>query len=183
MNIPNVITVIRIILVPFLVIFLIEDQFDLALLVFIAAGISDAADGFLARLLNQRTTIGAFIDPVADKLLINTSIVTLAILDIMPSWLAVLVISRDVIILLGVGLLELTDRLREINPTIDSKITTFFQLACIFIYLASERVPDLLRWDLHVLTATAVATIISGLHYIFIGFQVLGRGNNNRNGT
>jgi hypothetical protein len=95
MNIPNLITLLRIILVPIIVILLIQGFFLKALIVFVVAGLSDALDGFLARVLHQQTVLGAYLDPIADKALLASSFVTLSILHIIPSWLAVIVISRD----------------------------------------------------------------------------------------
>ena len=103
MNIPNFITLIRILLVPLLVIFLIEGKTSYAFLTFIAAGASDGLDGFLARVLKQKTALGAFVDPIADKLLLTASYITMAVLGMLPEWLSVLVVSRDVIILTGIG--------------------------------------------------------------------------------
>ncbi|MBW2175094.1 MAG: CDP-alcohol phosphatidyltransferase family protein [Deltaproteobacteria bacterium] len=99
MNIPNTLTLLRILLTPLFAIFLIKHLFDFALLVFAIAALSDGVDGFIARVFRQKTTLGAFLDPAADKLLLVTAFVTLAIQEQIPSWLSVLVITRDVIIL------------------------------------------------------------------------------------
>ncbi len=177
MNIPNIISVFRIISVPVLVILLMEGKMLSALLVFFVAGLSDAVDGFLARLLNQKTAIGAIIDPLADKLLLNTSYITLAILGLMPYWLAVLVVSRDVIILLGYGILYLTDKPLDINPTMDSKINTAVQLGCVLYFLAHQYLRLGQNWDVTILMVTAFFTLLSGFRYIFIGFKMLGSEN------
>ncbi len=95
----------RIFLVPVLVIFLIQGSFLNAFIVFIVAGITDALDGFLARILNQKTVLGAYLDPLADKALLISTFVTLSILGIIPAWLTVIVVSRDFVILLGVSVL------------------------------------------------------------------------------
>ena len=107
MNIPNFLTLFRIILVPAFVIFLIQSEYDKALIVFVVAGLTDALDGTLARLLKCQTILGAYLDPIADKLLLVTSYATLAILGIIPAWLSVLVISRDIIILIGIAIIAL----------------------------------------------------------------------------
>ncbi len=178
MNIPNIISMMRILLVPLLVIFLLQGKIYLALLVFFLAGLSDALDGFLARMLQQKTSIGAFIDPLADKLLINTAFVTLAILGIMPDWLAVLVVSRDIIILVGTLVLMLTGRAMKIRPTLDSKINTVTQLGCVCFFLAFDLLGSLQAWAQTILVVTAIFTIVSGLRYIVIGFRILGKTNN-----
>jgi len=107
MNIPNLLTLTRIILVPVIVILLIQASFFKAMIVFVVAGITDGLDGFLARVLNQKTVLGSYLDPLADKALILTSFVTLSILGVVPSWLSVIVISRDCIILIGISVLVL----------------------------------------------------------------------------
>ncbi|MEA1899712.1 MAG: CDP-alcohol phosphatidyltransferase family protein, partial [Thermodesulfobacteriota bacterium] len=99
-NIPNILTVIRILLTPLFVIFLLRNLFSFALLVFTIAAISDALDGLFARYFNQHTALGAYLDPIADKLLLTSAFVSLAILKIVPGWLTVIVISRDILILL-----------------------------------------------------------------------------------
>jgi cardiolipin synthase len=108
MNVPNFLTILRILSIPVFVIFLLYDHFFVALLIFIGAGITDGLDGWIARVFNQRTTIGSYLDPIADKLILLTSFIVLAVLGIIPSWLTVIVIARDVIILLGVLILQLT---------------------------------------------------------------------------
>ena len=107
MNIPNFLSLLRIILVPVVVIFLIQGSYGKALFAFALAGLTDALDGALARLLNCQTVLGSYLDPIADKLLLTASFVTLSILGIIPSWLTVIVISRDFIILLGIAILSM----------------------------------------------------------------------------
>lgn len=181
MNIPNFITLIRILLVPLLVIFLLEGERHMAFLVFLAAGFSDALDGFLARLLKQKSALGAFIDPIADKLLLITTYITLAVLGLLPKWLAVLVVSRDIIILGGLGILMLNDRHIDIKPTFDSKITTFMQLATICFFLGIEYVQGFLFLKEYLLFTTAFFTIFSGTHYIILGIRALEAPSYNNN--
>jgi len=171
-NLPNLLSVTRIILVPLFIISLINQTFGWALLIFIIAALSDAVDGLLARLLQQRTILGAYLDPMADKLLSASSFLTLAILNLLPAWLAVIVISRDVIICLGLMILFLTSHSLEIRPSLASKLTTIFQFGTIISTLISEYFSfrpfpiDFLIWG------TAVATIISGLQYIGRGIKI-----------
>jgi cardiolipin synthase len=177
MNIPNILTLFRVLLIPLLVIFLMEGKMNYALLVFIAAAISDGMDGFIARVFKQKTKFGAYLDPIADKLLIGTSFVTLAILDILPGWLAVLVISRDVIILVGLVILFLNDRPIAIHPRIDSKLTTLMQLLVVVSFLGQQALLFSLPVGKYLLFFTAGITLISGFHYIFVGFSILGAPN------
>ncbi|MBU0988492.1 MAG: CDP-alcohol phosphatidyltransferase family protein, partial [Proteobacteria bacterium] len=106
-NIPNILTLTRILLAPLFVIFLLKNLFSFALLVFSVAAISDVLDGFLAKHLGQSSLLGAYLDPVADKLLIASAFVSLAILKILPAWLAVIVLTRDILIVTGIGVLTM----------------------------------------------------------------------------
>ena len=102
MNLPNTLTLIRVILIPIFVILIMNHSFKWALITFAIAGITDGLDGLLARLTRQKTELGAFLDPIADKLLLISAYLTLAIIEILPGWLSVIVITRDIIILLGI---------------------------------------------------------------------------------
>ena len=168
-NLPNLLTFIRILLVPLLVIMLIDYRFFEALLIFSVAGITDGMDGLLARLLKQKTRLGAILDPVADKLLLNTSYIMLGIIGIIPEWLAVIVISRDVIIIFGVLILYIFDKGVEIKPSILSKITTLFQLGTVFLVLFDIKISIFYKIFPVLWIATAAVTICSGLHYMVIG--------------
>ena len=173
MNIPNFITLIRILLIPLIVILLMEDKADLAFLTFVIAGVSDALDGFIARLFKQKTKLGAFIDPIADKLLLDTSHISLAIFGYLPGWLAVLVVSRDVIILVGIGILYYNKKPPVIKPTFDSKVTTFMQLLTVCFMLGYQYWVDYLFLDDYLFFLNAFFTIVSCFHYIVIGTRIL----------
>jgi cardiolipin synthase len=172
-SIPNILTLARILLTPLFVILLIKHMLWMALLVFALAGISDALDGFIARYFNQRTVLGAYLDPVADKLLLISAYVCLAVLDIIPSWLTVIVISRDVIIVLGIAILALTEKKYEVKPSIISKFTTAAQLVTVFLTLLAPYWIALATLRIGLYWMTAVLTTLSGLHYIYIGMQRL----------
>ncbi len=175
MNIPNTLTLIRIILVPVFVILLMQGSFSYALLVFVVAGVTDGLDGFLARILKQQTILGSYLDPLADKALIVTAFVALSILDIIPGWLAVIVISRDCIILLGVSVLSLMSVSFEIRPAYVSKATTALQLLTVFLVLLSMFVPGYIN-EMMIVTLfwiTAFFTVVSGLNYIFKGVKII----------
>lgn len=173
MNVANGITMLRILLIPVLVIFLIENEARFAFLVFIAAGVSDGLDGFVARVFKQKTLVGAYLDPIADKLLLNTAFVTMAVLDILPAWLAVLVVSRDVIIVAGIGVLRLFERPLEIRPSMISKTTTCLQICLVGVFLGHQYFPILVEFDQPLIYLTAIFTLLSGLHYVAVGFRVL----------
>lgn len=179
MNIPNFLSLLRIILVPVIVIFLIQDEYLKALMVFVAAGLTDALDGTLARLLNKQTELGAFLDPLADKILLSTSFIALSIFGLIPSWLTVIVISRDVIILAGIMTLSLMSVKYEIKPIFISKVTTTLQICTIFLalFLKKFSFDFIVEYDFVTILAwlTAIFTILSGLIYIFKGIGFLNR--------
>jgi len=160
-------------MIPAFTICLLYDRLSMALVVFAVAGVSDALDGLLARAFNQKTPLGAYLDPIADKLLLNTAFVGLALLTIIPSWLAVLVITRDVIILLGFLVLIITSHRVEVRPTFTSKANTTFQILTI---TAALLVPyyGVLKDLLSVLVwVTGALTGMSGLQYLRRGGRII----------
>jgi cardiolipin synthase len=175
-NIPNILTVLRILVTPLFVIFLIRGQHGYALAVFIFAGISDGLDGLIARMFNQRSDLGAVLDPIADKLLLTAAYISLGILKDIPGWLAVVVISRDVLIVTGVAVLAFTDIQFDIRPSLISKWTTVVQVLTIAVGLMSlsfsgaDTVLTVLWW------ITAGMTVLSGLHYTYLGLHILQTG-------
>ena len=178
-TIPNLLTIIRILLTPLFVIFLIREHFDLALLVFVVAGVSDGLDGFIARYFNQRTTLGAILDPIADKMLLIAAFVSLGVLSVIPNWLTVVVITRDVVILLGVALFSFQNIDFEINPSIVSKLTTVLQVVTVCLALLRFDRAGLAELQMLFFWVTAFFTVLSGLHYIYIGMGILQRGSGN----
>jgi cardiolipin synthase len=175
MNIPNFVTLLRIILVPVIVILLIQGSFFKALIVFIVAGLSDALDGFIARVLHQQTALGAYLDPIADKALLASTFVTLSVLHVIPGWLAVIVISRDFIILLGISVLSIMSISVEIRPAFVSKITTAVQLTTVLLALFIRCLPGGINemWLQALYWVTAFLTIISGLQYMSRGLKLI----------
>lgn len=172
-NIPNILTVVRILLTPLFVILLIKNHFAHALIVFTLAGISDGLDGFIARYFNQRTIMGSYLDPIADKFLLSAAFITLAILAVIPAWLTVIVISRDILILVGIAVFSITDIKVNIKPSIVSKFTTAVQLGTIFIVLLGFQFPAVAVAESPALWITAGLTILSGLHYMLAGVSIL----------
>jgi cardiolipin synthase len=178
-TIPNLLTIIRILLTPLFVIFLIREHFDLALLVFVAAGVSDGLDGFIARYFDQRSTLGAILDPIADKMLLIAAFVSLGVLSIIPYWLTVVVITRDVVILLGVAIFSLLNIDFEINPSIVSKMTTVLQVITVCLALLRFDRSGLAELQMIFFWLTALFTTLSGLHYIYVGMGILQHGSGN----
>lgn len=174
MNLPNCITLIRVLLVPLFAIFVLERDYELAFFIFLAAGVSDGLDGFLARVLDQKTKFGAVLDPIADKALLMTAFVMLAVVGLIPSWLTVLVVSRDVIIMVGITILMFSQHDVTIRPSYLSKATTLLQLATIALTLGHQHLPLLRPLGQPLLVVTAGLTLLSGAHYIAVGFTILG---------
>jgi cardiolipin synthase (CMP-forming) len=174
LNLPNFLTLLRIIAIPIFLIFLTDGRVGAALVTFVLAGITDSVDGAIARLTNTRTTLGAYMDPLADKMLILSAFVVLALMGVVPHWLTVVVISRDVIILIGyLTLFLLTQQLMEIRPSAISKAATFLHLVTLSAVLLSlwraEVVGPGVRSALF--AVTGVITAISGFHYIYRGLR------------
>lgn len=176
MNIPNILTVSRIFLVPVFIIFIMDRQFQYSLYIFMYAGITDGLDGFIARYFNQKTKMGAYLDPVADKLLVISSFICLAILEVIPNWVTIIVISRDVLIITGIIILFISDVKFIIKPSFVSKCTTTFQLATVVTVLVHVVFPDidLLKELIPYLYFTTVGfSIVSGVHYTYKGLNLL----------
>lgn len=128
MNLPNLITISRILAVPLIVWLIISGQWAIAFLVFLAAGISDAADGFIAKRYGMSTNLGAYLDPLADKVMLVSIYVSLGILEIFEPWLVILVVSRDILIVGGLLLAWFLDRPMDIQPVLVSKANTAGQI-------------------------------------------------------
>jgi cardiolipin synthase len=172
MNLPNFLTLIRILLIPVFVILIINKSLGWALVIFAIAGITDGIDGLIARITRQRTELGAYLDPIADKLLISAAFITLAIIEILPSWLAVIVITRDVIILLGILVMILINYRPKIQPSLVSRVTTVFQILTIIIVLMVEYGSFFSQLSTIAIYGTTLFTILSGAHYIYIGTRI-----------
>jgi cardiolipin synthase (CMP-forming) len=167
MNIPNLITIMRILLVPVTVWLLISESFGLAFLVFILAGISDGVDGFLARRLNMQSELGAYLDPLADKALLVSVYGTLGIIKILPAWLVLMVVTRDILIIGGVLLAWLVDQPFNMKPLMISKLNTVVQISFAGLLLGilglSLEAQKLLQFGTFIVAAF---TIISGAYYL-----------------
>lgn len=174
MNIPNSLTILRILLIPVYVGLLVYEQFDQAMIVLLVAGITDALDGTIARASNQRTRLGAFLDPLADKLLLTSGFVTLSAIHLIPSWVTIVVVSRDAMLLLGTAVAQLTEFPIDITPTFLGKGTTFLQLSYVLLVIllsAQQMSLDVLN---PLLICMVAFTISSGLHYLYRGYLKTG---------
>lgn len=169
MNIPNLFSIFRLFITIFFIIAINYNRFNLALCLFIAQGISDLLDGFLARVMKAKTYLGAILDPMADKIMLASSFIILTIKGLIPTWVTLVVISRDFIIALGFFILyTLSYRLKP-SPSIISKLTTLFQIVTIIYILWSDKrdYRELLFY------ITVLFTVLSGIHYIVRGIRTL----------
>ena len=167
---PNLLTVMRICLAPFLVSAILDDRFALSFGLFVAAGLTDALDGTLARWLKQRTVLGQYLDPVADKLLLSTLFVVLTHKGLIPTTVTVLVFGRDLGILVVAAILYAAVGRREFKPSIFGKANTVAQVTSVAAVLLHQI--SSANWVLALrvifLDATVVLTIASGLHYAWM---------------
>jgi cardiolipin synthase len=180
LTIPNLITLARILLTPLFIIFLIQGRYRQSLTIFILAAVSDLADGLIARWWQQKSRLGSYLDPLADKLLMSASFVTLGISHAIPSWLTVVVISRDVILAMGALILRLADYPLVIRPSLAGKWTTTLQITTVGLVLLGK------MWSLPsgLLTVcfylTGGLTAITGIHYAYRGLKVVSHESGNR---
>ncbi|MBN2060559.1 MAG: CDP-alcohol phosphatidyltransferase family protein [Deltaproteobacteria bacterium] len=174
MTVPNLISAIRIILAPIFVIYLINDQILPGLIVFMIAGASDAVDGFIARVFNQKSRLGTYLDPIADKIVLISAFVGLSVRELLPAWLAVTVISRDVLIVIGVTVLFMNYSKIVIRPMILSKITTCFQFITVITAFTQQYSVFLANSHRYLIYLTALSTIVSGLQYMHKWFKMMG---------
>ncbi|MFH1778662.1 MAG: CDP-alcohol phosphatidyltransferase family protein [Candidatus Omnitrophota bacterium] len=183
MNLANKISIIRILLIPFFIWAIVYYRPEHDYLRFVALGIfalavlSDAIDGYLARVLKQRTALGTFLDPIADKLLLVTAFISLTMANNLPAslrlppWVSIIVVSRDVIIVLGAVVIFLMSGGIKISPSPLGKATTFFQMITIISVLLQYRHSNYI-WNL------AIAfTVLSGIDYIVRGARLLNENN------
>ncbi len=165
---PNLLTLLRICLAPVLVSAVVEGKFRVGFALFVVAGLTDALDGLLARLLKQRTVLGQYLDPVADKLLLSTLFLVLTIHNrLIPAWITVLVFGRDVGILAVAAILSAAVGRKEFEPSIYGKANTLAQITAVAVVLLQQiyTAPWVLTLREAALYAAVVLTIASGLHY------------------
>ncbi len=185
LNLANIITAARIILIPFFVQFIIQDRYTYALYVFVICGLTDAVDGFIARVFQVKSRFGMLLDPIADKALMAASFIILGIYHKIPLLLVIITISRDIIILLGSLLIIIFIGMEEISTVPLGKANTVFQLTTIAYILFLLSYPDFIRGlgleQKAVIVKTALfyvtggTTLLSGIHYFINGFKKLTR--------
>lgn len=173
MNLSNALTLFRLVLIPVFLIAVIYDRLALALSLFLVAGFTDFLDGFAARRLGQQTVLGAYLDPLADKLLMAVSYVSLAVSGILPAWLAVVVVTKDLFVSLGVAILYFAGQPVAAVPTLWGKQTTFLQIITVGLTLALILLGEDTEGLSPLFWLTALVTTASGLHYILRGVRSL----------
>ena len=175
MNVPNFITLIRVVLIPFFVNLMIYGYYREALMVFVAACVTDALDGLIARMTQTKTELGAFLDPAADKLLIVSSFVTLVLLGKLPVWLVIIVVSRDVILTLGSLVIYFTLHELKVQPSLAGKLTTLLQFVVVTLSLVLMNFGSELGLMVFLQWTTAAVTILSGMQYVMRGMKLVGK--------
>jgi cardiolipin synthase (CMP-forming) len=183
-TLPNLLTVIRMALIPVFVSLLVYQRFGWALLVFVVAGVTDGLDGLLARNLDQGSELGRILDPIADKLMLVAAFIALSQRSIwphplprhfpVPFWVTAAVISRDIFIIVGAAAINIVTGFRGFRPSILGKISTTVQICAIVVVLCVAHVPAISGYVLPTVYATVfLLTVASGVHYIFHAARLL----------
>jgi cardiolipin synthase (CMP-forming) len=176
LNLPNLITLTRLLSVPLMIWLILSDRFGTAFWVFVGAGVSDALDGYIAKRFDCRTWLGALLDPVADKALLSSVYVALGSGGILPDWLVILVVFRDVMIVGGFVLMQTIAAPSRFEPLYISKVNTLMQIALVAYVLAglglgfadgSGNLTEAL------VMVTALTTVLSGLSYLVRWARIL----------
>lgn len=168
-TVPNQITLLRLGFLPFFLILISYESYKWALLVLVFAGFSDGIDGVLARSLNQRSSLGAYLDPIADKLLLSSSFIILSFKNHIAWWLTIIVFSRDILILIVAVVILLISGYRPFPPSIFGKLTTACEIVLVFAVVSSTAYPALhLAMVIRLLVyAVTFFSVVSGFHYSF----------------
>ncbi len=174
LTLPNSITFVRIVIIPVFVTALIYKRYYYALFLFIGAGVSDLLDGLLARMTDQKTLLGAFLDPLADKFLLMTSFILFSVYGWIPMWVTVTVISRDVIVMLGWLLLYLLYDITKVEPSLTGKTAIAAELVLIAYTLLSLTLRGFQPPRNWMFAVVALLTTLSGLQYIYRGLRQAG---------
>ncbi|MFL6211032.1 MAG: CDP-alcohol phosphatidyltransferase family protein [Pyrinomonadaceae bacterium] len=183
-TLPNLLTVLRMMLIPVFVSLLVYQRFGWALFIFVIAGVTDGLDGLLARNLKQGSELGRILDPIADKLMLVTAFVALSQHNILPSplprhfpipfWVTAAVISRDIFIIVGAAAINIVTGFRGFRPSLLGKVSTTVQICAIIAVLVAAHYPVISGYLLPTVYFTVfILTVASGLHYIFHAARLL----------
>jgi cardiolipin synthase len=169
MNIPNLLTIFRLFVTGFFILAIQYGEFRIALWLFVVQAITDLLDGFLARILKEKTSLGAFLDPLADKAMLVSSFIVLSMKGIIPLWMTSIVILRDVVLTVGYLIICKAIGKIEILPSVLGKLTTFCQIGTVVYVLWS----DLREYQDLFFYPTAALTIMTGMHYVYQGIIIM----------
>jgi cardiolipin synthase len=166
-TVPNQITLLRLGFLPFFLILINDERYKWALAVLVIAGLTDFVDGLLARRLNQKSEFGAYLDPIADKLLLSSSFLVLAFKHKIFWWVAILIFSRDILLLTVAAVIILVSGYRPFPPSLLGKLTTTLQIMLVFMVVAAAAFPApwMARVSHVLIFAVAGVTVLSGFHY------------------
>lgn len=166
-SVPNQLTMLRMLLLPFVLISMIYLRHDIALGLFLAAAVTDVIDGLVARHFNQKTALGEFLDPIADKLLLSSCFVVQSLIGVVPWWITIFVLLRDVVIISTALVVVLTTSVRDFPPSAVGKANTIVQVATILSVLIGNVWPE--SWPRALTTlliwVAAATTVMSAVHY------------------
>jgi cardiolipin synthase len=172
LTVANQITILRMALAPFLVVTVLSHEYTWALVIFAVAGLSDLLDGLIARWGHQKTTLGAMLDPVADKILLSSAFVALTwaadLVARIPAWLTVITLSRDAIIVVSVAVINLTVGRRIFYPSLLGKLSTGMQILTAGVVLLLNALGSDPRATLYLFGVTLLLTVASALHYVYL---------------
>ncbi|HVZ16267.1 MAG TPA: CDP-alcohol phosphatidyltransferase family protein [Terriglobales bacterium] len=174
-TVANQLTLLRLIFIPFIIINVVDGNHGWAMLLFVAAGLSDGLDGLLARALKQQTLLGQYLDPIADKLLLSSLFLVLSFMHDIPWRFTIVVFTRDVCILLISAVLYIGVGLRDFRPSVFGKLNTLAQVVAVFLTLLFEVKPETGIWIAKrgFLWATFTLTCVSAVHYIvLVGYRL-----------
>ncbi len=171
MNLPNLLSLFRLCLTAFFILAMTYGRYQLALALFIAQAVSDLLDGFFARMMHKKTDLGAWLDPIADKVMLMSSYLVLGFQQIVPFWVVAIVLFRDLVVLLGFIILHLASYRVAPAPSLLGKATTLLQMITILYVLWSTT----REFQSYFFYATAGLTVASGFQYILLGFTALFR--------
>lgn len=176
---PNLITILRIAAAPATAMLLVRREFGPALVLVLLAGVTDWLDGWAARKLGVTGSVGVVLDPAADKLLLVTLFFALVAADLIPVWLLLLVVGRDVAIVVGAAVVRVSKGVRQFSPSMLGKVSTFFQIVFVFMLLVAAVFPfRVFGWlSVIALLLTTLFTALSGLDYLRRGLAMMHEAN------
>ena len=170
-NLPNLFTLARLVLAPFVASDILHDRYGRAIILLFAAGFTDVIDGALARRFQISTRVGAYFDPIADKILLSVVYIALGLAGALPWWMVAVVFGRDLLILAMAGYGLGFTSVRKFPPSVWGKISTFFQIAAALVVMGARAgIPAPVT---PALSLMVLGTAVSGLHYMWTGLQML----------